>query len=205
MLVRCTQSQVQVPDALVLQRCQQARVRSHVQIQVTSERVAGEPTDFSRICNCGVSIVFCTTCTRGTCTTWTLGTGGSRRVATGASATYSMTRVETASSFTNKCWCNSRGAGRSVRVRGATDRISSLDLSFSFQLSEKTFGPNRVHVPKDVESDVQRLMPSTFSPVQQALEIRVEKRTGTNAVLSTSCDQKSIGRICSSIDTAYLL
>ena len=50
----------------------------------------------------------------------------------------------------HKCWCNSRGAGRSV------GRISRLDLSFSFQLSEKTFGPNRVHVPKDVESDVQR-------------------------------------------------
>ena len=29
-------------------------------------------------------------------------------------------------------------------------------MNFSVQLSEKTFGPNRVHVPKDVESGVQR-------------------------------------------------
>ena len=29
-------------------------------------------------------------------------------------------------------------------------------MNFSVELSEKTFGPNRVHVPKDVESSVQR-------------------------------------------------
>ena len=55
-----------------------------------------------------------------------------------------------------KCWYSSRGAGRSAGVRCVTGRIRSLDVNFSFQLSEKTFGPNRVHVPKDVESGVQR-------------------------------------------------
>ena len=29
-------------------------------------------------------------------------------------------------------------------------------MNFSIQLSEKTSGPDRVHVPKDVESGVQR-------------------------------------------------
>ena len=52
------------------------------------------------------------------------------------------------------------GAGaavlRGVGVHCVTGRIWSLDMNFSVQLSEKTFGPNRVHVPKDFESGVQR-------------------------------------------------
>ena len=44
--------------------------------------------------------------------------------------------------------------------------------------------------------DVSVLIPSTLSLVEQALEIRVnKKRTAANAVFSTSCVQKSIGKV----------
>ena len=95
---------------------------------MTSERVAGNSTDSSEICNCGVSIVF-------------LHDVHMRNL-------YSMNTW-------HKCRYSSRGAGRGVGVRRVTGRIRSLDMNFSIQLSEKTFGPRRVHVLKDIESGVQ--------------------------------------------------
>ena len=55
----------------------------------------------------------------------------------------------------HRCWCSSRGAGCGVGIRCVTGRIRSIEMNFSVQLSEKTFGPDRVHVSKEVEGSVE--------------------------------------------------
>ena len=83
---------------------------------------------------------------------WTLGTVGSCHRC-GCHVLDHSCRIR---KLVQRCWRSSRGAGRSVGVRCVTGRIRSLGINFSVHLSEKTFGPKRVQVPKDVESSVQR-------------------------------------------------